>query len=67
MKSGALVEVLNQLDDHSRYLVGSDAAVAFNALSVVESFEKAGETYGFPAKYLTDNAAVFTGAYRGRG
>ncbi len=67
LKSGALVEVLNQLDDHSRYLVGSDAAVAFNALSVVESFEKAGETYGFPAKYLTDNAAVFTGAYRGRG
>ena len=67
LKSSALVEVLNQLDDHSRYLVGSDAALAFHALSVVESFERAGERYGFPAKYLTDNAAVFTSAYRGRG
>jgi transposase InsO family protein len=61
------VEVFNQLDDHSRLLVGSDARGIFKSTDVVACFNKAAEAYGTPASYLTDNAALFTGAYRGKG
>jgi transposase InsO family protein len=58
LRSGTVVDILNQLDDHSRYLVGSDASVSFDARQVVVSFEKAGQAHGFPATYLTDIQAV---------
>jgi transposase len=61
------VEVFNQLDDHSRLLVGSDARGTFRAADIVTCFDKATVAYGTPASYLTDNAAIFTGAYRGLG
>ena len=67
IRDGVEVEILNQLDDHSRLLVGSDAAETFKAGDVVASFQKAAADSGFPATMLTDNAAVFTGAYRGQG
>lgn len=67
LRGGGEVEILNQLDDHSRKLVGSDASVTFKAGDVVASFQKAAAENGFPASLLTDNAAVFTGAYRGQG
>lgn len=67
LRGGREVEILNQLDDHSRFLVGSDAEVVFRAVDVVECFEQAARHFGLPAAYLTDNAAVFTGAYRGKG
>jgi transposase InsO family protein len=67
LRSGQEVEVLNQLDDHSRLCVGSGARVTFKAADVVECFEEAAARHGTPASYLTDNAAVFTGAYRGLG
>src|SRR5919202_3103687 len=60
------VEVFNQLDDHSRLAVGSDARGTFKAADVVASFLEAASRHGTPASYLTDNAALFTGAYRGR-
>jgi transposase InsO family protein len=60
------VEVFNQLDDHSRLLVGSDARGIFKAADVVTCFDAATLVYGTPAGYLTDGA-VFTGAYRGLG
>ncbi len=61
------VEVFNQIDDHSRLLVGSDARGTFKAADVVGCFSAAVGRWGTPASYLTDNAALFTGAYRGRG
>ena len=64
---GKTVEVFNQIDDHSRLLVGSDARRIFNALDVVACFDEATRRYGTPANYLTDNAALFTGAYRAKG
>jgi transposase InsO family protein len=67
IRGGREVEILNQLDDHSRKLVGSDAAPSFKAADVVTSFQKAAADNGLPANLLTDNAAVFTGAYRGHG
>jgi hypothetical protein len=56
---------LNVEDDHSRFLVGSDARVVFKAGDVVATFHGAASAHGFPASLLTDNGAVFTAAPRG--
>lgn len=65
LADGTDVEILNILDDHSRFLVGSDAARVFKAADVVASFHRAAAANGFPASLLTDNGAVFTAAPRG--
>ena len=65
LADGTEVEILNQLDDHSRLLVNSDVLVVFKAADVVASFHAAGAAHGFPAELLTDNGAVFTAAPRG--
>jgi transposase InsO family protein len=65
LRGGREVEVLNQLDDHSRLLVGSDARSTFRSIDVVECLGAAVEHYGAPKGYLTDNGGIFTGAYRG--
>jgi transposase InsO family protein len=65
LADGEEVEILNVEDDHSRFLVGSDARVVFKAGDVVVSFHAAAATCGFPASLLTDNGAVFTAAPRG--
>jgi transposase InsO family protein len=59
------VEVLNVIDDHSRFLLASDALEVFKAADVVASFCGAAAAHGFPASLLTDNGAVFTAAPRG--
>ncbi len=56
---------MNVIDDHSRFLVASDALVVFKAADVVASFHRAAAAHGFPAQLLTDNGAVFTAAPRG--
>ena len=61
------VEICNQLDDHSRLCVGSDAAAVFNGPALDTALAKAVGSYGFPASYLTDNGAIFNGAPRGGG
>ena len=67
LQDGTDVEILNVLDDHSRYLVGSDARVVFKAADVVGVFHRAAAPHGLPASLLTDNGAVFTAAPRGGG
>ena len=64
LASGNEVEILNLLDDHSRFLVASHARAATKATDVVASFHTATAAYGFPASVLTDNGAVFTAAAR---
>ena len=64
LADGAEVEILNVLDDHSRFLVASDARVVFKAADVVACFHEAAAAHGFPASLLTDNGAVFTAASR---
>ena len=64
---GTEVEILNMIDDHSRLAVASRAQISFKAADVVATFAAAGARYGLPASLLTDNAAVFTGSYRGLG
>jgi transposase InsO family protein len=58
------VEVLNMLDDHSRFCVSSVALRTVKAADVLEAFYLAADSYGYPAKFLSDNAAVFSGTPR---
>jgi hypothetical protein len=67
LADGTDVEILNQLDDHSRLLVGSDARRTFKAADVVDCFRQAAWSNGPPAEVLSDNGAIFTGSYRGGG
>jgi transposase InsO family protein len=67
LADGTEVELLNALDDHSRFLVASDARAVFKAADVVGSFHGAAGAHGLPASLLTDNGAVFTAAPRGGG
>lgn len=53
------------IDDHSRFLIASDALAVFKAADVVVSFHAAAAAHGLPASLLTDNGAVFTAAPRG--
>jgi transposase InsO family protein len=67
LADGTPAEVLNQIDDHSRLAVGSDARVTFKAADVVACFRRAAATWGTPAQMLSDNGAIFTGIPRGGG
>jgi transposase InsO family protein len=65
LADGEVVEILNQLDDHSRLFLGSDAYARVKAADVVQSFHQAAQLHGPPFSLLSDNGAVFTGSYRG--
>jgi transposase InsO family protein len=67
LADGTDVEILNVLDDHSRFLIASCTRVVFRAADVVASFHEAASAHGMPASLLTDNGAVFTAAPRGGG
>jgi len=67
LADGSDAEILNTLDDHSRLLAGSTARRIFKAADVVADLRLAMARHGRPEKMLTDNGAVFTGLYRGRG
>ena len=67
LADGREVEILNILDDHSRLLIGSTARTVFKAGDVVSDLHAAITRHGRPERLLTDNGAVFTGHYRGRG
>ncbi len=55
---GTDVEILNLLDDHSRFSLASVAFRSVKAPDVLHTFYAAAESYGYPAKFLSDNAAV---------
>jgi transposase InsO family protein len=67
LADGREVEILDIIDDHSRLLVGATARAVFKAGTVVADLHAAISRYGRPERLLTDNGAVFTGHYRGRG
>jgi transposase InsO family protein len=64
LADGSPVEILNIEDDHSRLFVNSTAFATVKAQDVVDAFFAASDRYGLPASFLTDNAAVFSGASR---
>jgi transposase InsO family protein len=62
---GTDVEVLNFLDDHSRYLLACVAARRVTGRFVVEVFRAAITAHGAPASVLSDNGMVFTTRFAG--
>jgi len=58
------VEILNLIDDHSRLCLASVAVRTVKAADAVQTLYSAVEEYGIPARFLSDNAAVFSGRSR---
>ena len=65
LADGTSAEILNLIDDHSRFLLASTAFVTLKAPDVVAVFFAAAADHGLPAAFLSDNAAVFSGGSRG--
>jgi len=64
LEDGAVFEVLNMIDDHSRLCVASRAFVTVKATDVVRTLHRSAETWGYPASMLTDNGLVFSAQRR---
>ena len=64
LTGGARAEILNIIDDHSRFLIASAARRAYRAADVVTVFRHAADQHGPPASMLAGNGAVFTAAPR---
>jgi transposase InsO family protein len=62
---GSVMEVLNIIDDHSRVCVDSRAFVSTRSPDVVRALHRAGQKWGYPESFLTDNGAIFTATARG--
>lgn len=65
LADGTDVEVLNWLDDHSRYLLSCTAHQPVTGDAVVTVFVDLIERYGAPASTLTDNGSVYTSRFTG--
>jgi transposase InsO family protein len=59
------VEILNWLDDHSRYLLGCTAHQPVTGELVVAAFLAVVDDHGVPASTLTDNARIYTARFGG--
>jgi len=60
LADGSDVEILNWLDDHSRFLLYCSAYRPVKGGDVVRSFQACINEYGTPASTLTDNGVVYT-------
>lgn len=67
LADGTDIEILDIIDDHSRLAIASHAHRVFKAADIVDVFDDAFTRHGLPASVLTDNGAVFTANFRGRG
>lgn len=65
LADGTDIEILNWLDDHSRYLLRCTAHQPVAGETVVASFLDAVSHHGAPASTLTDNAGVYTSRFTG--
>jgi transposase InsO family protein len=65
LQDGTDVEVLNWLDDHSRYLLSCTAHQPVSGDDVVRTFLAAVDDHGAPASTLTDNGRVYTARFGG--
>ena len=65
LADGTEAEILNWLDDHSRYLLACTAFRRVGGDDVVATFSAAGDAHGWPAATLTDNGAVYTSRFTG--
>ena len=65
LADGTDVEILNWLDDHSRYLISTTACTPVTVDDVVATFLTACQHHGTPASTLTDNGRVYTARFGG--
>jgi transposase InsO family protein len=65
LADGTDVEILNWLDDHSRYLLSCTAHQPVTGDDVVAVFLAVIDDYGPPASTLTDNGSVYTSRFTG--
>ena len=63
LADGTDAEILNWLDDHSRYLLYCTAYRRVAGPDIVASFTATATTYGLPASTLTDNGSVYTSRF----
>jgi transposase InsO family protein len=63
LADGSGIEILNWLDDHSRFLLAATAYRRVGGPDVVASFTATANTYGLPASTLTDNGSVYTSRF----
>lgn len=63
--NGQVVEILDFLDDHSRFLLYLGAYKRVAGPTVVTAAETITKKYGFPQSTLTDNGLVFTARLAG--
>jgi transposase InsO family protein len=64
LNDSSKVEILNLIDDHSRLCLATVATSTVKAADAVQTFYSAVAEYGPPARFLSDNAAVFSGKSR---
>ena len=65
LADGSDVEIINWLDDHSRYLLACSAWSPVTGEVVVDTFLQASNAHGLPAATLTDNGRVYTARFGG--
>jgi hypothetical protein len=65
LANGNDVEILNWLDDHSRYLLGSTVHRPVTGPVVLAQFRHVAAAHGLPAAVLTDNGLVYTTRFAG--
>jgi transposase InsO family protein len=65
LADGTDVEILNFLDDHSRYLLACTAFKPVTVAAVVTTFLACAAADGLPASTLTDNGMVYTTRFSG--
>jgi transposase InsO family protein len=65
LADGIDVEILNWLDDHSRYLLSATAHRPAGGDDVVATFLATVDQHGVPASTLTDNGRVYTARFGG--
>ena len=65
LADGTDVEILNWLDDHSRYLLSCTVHTPVTGDDVVTTFLTAIQEHGTPASTLTDNGRVYTARFGG--
>lgn len=65
LADGTDVEILNWLDDHSRFLLGCTAHTPVTGDTVVDTFLAVADLHGLPASTLTDNGRVYTARFGG--
>jgi transposase InsO family protein len=64
LENGAVFEVLNVIDDHSRLCVASRAMVRVKGSDVIRVLHQSAGQWGYPAGFLTDNGLIFSSQRR---